>query len=965
MIRKDHALVFAVTLAVVGGYFVVLNPGEAQQQPDPPPPNLFTPLDLPDWVDPALPDDTSILRSRPVSVNFDVLTAAQPAEPGADPPTVPMTFNLFDDVTVTVIFHRAKPRYDIEIPENPMDLLGQEFEPVGYTWTGTIVGEQQGQAIVVSGPSMCITDIHVTGGGSYHVRSVSAGQHVVREIDASGPRECNVEIDQEAAAQGGEPEGGGGDCDVDRNGCETGNAFDVIVVYSPAAREAAENQRRDIEAEIDAAVADANEAYENSQIQTRMRLVYKGEMYYPDSFPGNPSATQFLRNQWDGYLDGVHPLRSALRADLVCLFMDYGQGFSSASIFQQESPYEEARAFSSVWWDRAVSPFHDFAHETGHNLGCAHHRADHCPCDEPGVSCSECPEDCVDNCECWDGACKHSYGYNFPPPDPTLYRTIMAGGFGDMIPHFSNPDVYYPFFPFYPTGVAPPSCNSADNALSINGTSDTIANYRTTCDTTDTTWMASHDFFAGQGTDGGSRSLSISDNGQYMAFTSDATDFGGQNGVSDILLYNRESTMVSLISRHAGSETAGDSYSPVVSGNGRYVTFVSDAGDIDALGPDDTNDLADIYIWRQSPPIPENIWRVSLNSDENQTEGGGSFSPSITHHGRLVAFASDATNLIADDGNGNRDIFLRDRFWGTTKRISLSTEPLDLDPDGASYAPSISARFGRYIAFESDATNLVSDDTLAHRDIFVHDHLGQSTARVSLTNFGLEANGPSYSPAISSLGTFVVFESDASNLVPDDTNNSRDIFLRNVAAQTTSRLSVTPDPQNPSPNGPSYAPAVSADEEFVVFHSDATNLVAGDTNGVTDVFLYEIDTATITRVSINSAGEQATGGGSAGPAISKDGRFIAFESDATNLVGVFCPGGGDCNGVRDVFFRDRGVMLPGDFDGDYDVDETDLAILLAIWGPYVPCPSHMGPDLDYDCAIGAGDLAILLGNWTG
>lgn len=543
----------------------------------------------------------------------------------------------------------------------------------------------------------------------------------------------------------------------------------------------------------------------------------------------------------------------------------------------------------------------------------------------------------------------------------------MAGGFGTMIPHFSNPDVNYPFFTFYPTGVAPPSCNSADNALSINGTSDTIANYRTACDTSDTTWMASHDFFVGQGTDGTSRSASMSSNGQYMGFTSDATTFGGQSGVSDIFLYNRESTLVSLLSRHITQFGTGDSYSPAVSGNGRFVAFASDAFDLDAGGIDDTNNFADIYVWEQPPPIPAQIRRVSLDSNENQAVGGGSYSPSITHEGDLVAFASDATNLVSDDGNGSRDIFVRDRTGGSTARVSLSSEPLEPDPDGASYAPSISADDGRYIAFESEATNLlVGNDDNNARDIFVHDTDSGLTVRASLSNIGMEANGPSYAAAISSDGTLVVFESNATNLLGDcdpgvsgDCNGFRDIFLRDIVEQETLRISVGPNGEEA--DGPSYAPVISANLRYVAFHSDATNLLGegGDTNGLTDVFVRDLQEQTTFRVSIKSTGEQVTTAGCLAPAISFDGRFVAFDSDATDLIP------GDTNGLRDVFFRDRGVLLPGDFDGDYDVDDADLGILMGIWGPYTPCPSYIAVDLDPNCDIDADDLAILLFNWTG
>lgn len=250
---------------------------------------------------------------------------------------------------------------------------------------------------------------------------------------------------------------------------------------------------------------------------------------------------------------------------------------------------------------------------------------------------------------------------------------------------------------------------------------------------------------------------------------------------------------------------------------------------------------------------------------------------------------------------------------------------------------------------------LISGDTLGHRDIFVHDRLAETTIRVSVSTAGVAGDDASFAPSISAFGDKVVFESDATNLVANDTLGHRDIFVRDLEAdpQVTFRISVGLIGEA---DGPSSAPAISADGDFVLFHSDAANMVAGDTNGLTDVFVYEISSGTITRVSINSAQEQAEGGGSSYPAVSADGRYVAFESDATNLAPD------DQGGFRDVFLRDRGFCL-ADLDGDGEVGADDLAILLGAWGPVESCPPLIAPDLDPDCEIEASDLAILLGAW--
>jgi Tol biopolymer transport system component len=289
---------------------------------------------------------------------------------------------------------------------------------------------------------------------------------------------------------------------------------------------------------------------------------------------------------------------------------------------------------------------------------------------------------------------------------------------------------------------------------------------------------------------------------------------------------------------------------------------------------------------------PGNTTRVSVASDGTQANGG-SFTPSISADGRYVAFASIAVNLVSGDTNGVQDIFVHDRQTGQTTRVSVASG--GAQANGPSFDPSISAD-GRYVAFASLATNLVSGDTNDHRDIFVHDRQTGQTTRVSVASGGAQANGPSFDPSISADGRFVAFASLASNLVSGDTNNTGDIFVHDRQTGATTRVSIGPG--GTQANRGSLAPSISADGRYVAFHSDATNLVSGVTNGTTHIFVHDRQTGATTRVSVASDGTEGNSV-SIKPSISADGRYVAFQSIATNLVS------GDTNGTQDIFVHDR------------------------------------------------------------
>ncbi len=316
------------------------------------------------------------------------------------------------------------------------------------------------------------------------------------------------------------------------------------------------------------------------------------------------------------------------------------------------------------------------------------------------------------------------------------------------------------------------------------------------------------------------------------------------------------------------TEPAPGSEGASLSIDGRYVAFFSPASN---LVEDDTNGFSDAFAYDTLTGV---VTRVSVDSAGAQANGYTD-ECAISGNGRYVAFASWATNLVTGDTSGTKDIFVHDLHTGATTQVSVASD--GTQSDDRSLRPSISAD-GRYVAFASLATNLVADDTNGTWDVFVHDRSSGETVRATVNSAGGQTSGFVYQASISADGRHVAFASNAADLVAGDTNGADDIFLRDLDAGTTVRASVSNDEAQANNYSSDPEPATDAEGgHWVVFVSAANNLVTGDSNGTDDVFVRDLSAGTTERVSVDSSEAQGFWPNSA-PAISDDGRFVAFES---------------------------------------------------------------------------------------
>lgn len=387
----------------------------------------------------------------------------------------------------------------------------------------------------------------------------------------------------------------------------------------------------------------------------------------------------------------------------------------------------------------------------------------------------------------------------------------------------------------------------------------------------------------------GSNLASISADGRYVAFSSSAPDLvaGDSNGATDVFIRDRATyTTTRLSVRSSGEEATGQSEAPVrttrvsLTPNGRIVVFDSD---LRTLVDDDQNGRTDVFMRDRLAAVTE---RISVRSDLKEgTTGAHCWGAAQSSEGRYITFASDAVNLVPNDTNGYSDVFVRDRWLGVTERVSVGPSGTEANsgsvfdandwPDWIQTdSPAISAD-GRFVAFASSASNLVPNDNNRVRDIFVHDR-AQGTTELVSPSFGQSwfSLDRRY-PAISGDGRFVAFWSGSADLTVDDTNRTEDVFVRDRLRRVTERVSVGTQAGGKCDG----RPAISADGRYVAFASYATDLVAGDTNDSGDVFVRDRESAATQRVSLAADGSQHAGWSTSryGPiGMSMDGSSVSF-----------------------------------------------------------------------------------------
>ncbi len=385
--------------------------------------------------------------------------------------------------------------------------------------------------------------------------------------------------------------------------------------------------------------------------------------------------------------------------------------------------------------------------------------------------------------------------------------------------------------------------------------------------------------------DQGSYRPALSRDGQFVVFHSMATNLVAQpdtNGFSDIYCHDRLTGETERISMGLmDQEPDGHCLQGSTSDDGRYIAFYSFAAN---LVPGDTNGTWDGFLWdREASVDPIVRFSVGLGGVEaNGASGGighmdGYRWPSLSDDGRYVAFSSKATNLVAGLTNGVWQIFVKDMLTGTVTLASPG--PAGMGGDDDSLMPCLSAD-GHFVTFQSHATDLGPTDTNGAVDVYVYDLFSGTTELASISDSLEQGNANSSWPVISEDGGIVAFQSGASNLVPGDVNGVWDVFTRNRTSGSTDLLSLSSGRR--LGNGDSGVPSISRDGALVAFMSTANNFDPQDTNGVLDIYLHDVAAGSTQRVSLSTTGDQADLKCEV-PFLAPDGGALAYQSEASTL----------------------------------------------------------------------------------
>lgn len=442
----------------------------------------------------------------------------------------------------------------------------------------------------------------------------------------------------------------------------------------------------------------------------------------------------------------------------------------------------------------------------------------------------------------------------------------------------------------------------------------------------------------------------VSATGDRVAFDSSATNLvsGDSNGLRDVFVRGRTAGTTTRESLRAGGTQTLTGASVDPSLSRDGSRLAFESNAWDLVGNID------------QPSVYVRVSVIATWSSAGSSPNADSYNSVIASNGVWVAYESYASNLVGPTGGVRHILAATVAGTPTIRRVSVATDGTLADRDAS--LPAISAT-GRYVAFLSGATNLVAGDTAGIIDVFVRDRDTDgdgifdepgavSTERASVSTTGEGANCPSNRLGISGDGRYVAFSSCANNLVAGDTNGVTDVFIRDRVAGTTERVNVASDGQQADALANAGTIAISGDGRRIAFASAATNLVPGDGNGIRDVFVHDRDTGITERVGVATAGVEADGAAAtSAPALSFDGSVVAFTSFATNLAPE-----PDTNATSDVFVRAPDPTTPGaDLFADGALDDTVLEVVDATAVP--PAVATLCPAND---VVVAGPMAAFL-----
>lgn len=390
---------------------------------------------------------------------------------------------------------------------------------------------------------------------------------------------------------------------------------------------------------------------------------------------------------------------------------------------------------------------------------------------------------------------------------------------------------------------------------------------------------------ASDGTEGiyGGHEPSISGDGTFVAFSSYSPNLvnGDENDENDVFVHNTQTGQTTAVSVYPDGTLIGfnGGLAPVISSNGRFIAYTTSA----FIPVSSTISYIEIALFdlqtKQNIPLP-------TKCNDYHTIWASPTELAISADGSLIAFVSQSDNALCDGTELTlSQVFVYDRYTQLVDIVSISSDG-DIGLAGDSYNPSISAD-GRYVAFWSRATNLIDNDNNDEADVFVHDRATDQTIRVSLASDGTEANDFSGSSlnAISADGRYVTFHSTADNLVLNDNNMGGDAFVHDLLTGQTTRISVASDGTETNLYTLSFSMGISPDGRYISFQSDSDNLVENDNNEVIDIFVYDTSTGQTARVSVASDGSEADNYSISSTAyFSEDSRYVVFDSNAGNLV---------------------------------------------------------------------------------